>query len=766
MISVIVPVHNTKAYIQECLDSILMQAYKEIEIICIDSSTDGTSDLLRRYAQSKPQIKYISDDNSSYGHKLNIGFRMAGGEYIGIVDSDDYIEPDMYQTLLFYAEKYGVDFVKSDYSSFYVENGVKQIFRSDLSAADISIYGKVFNCSEYPDLLYHNAVSIWTGLYRKDFILQKGIFLHESEGASFQDTGFSIFSHIFADKIYYLNKSFYRYRTDNIKSSVKSQEKNKLIADESRWIDCQVEKSKLGNSEIQFALRMKKIVSYHWNFDRLSRDAALDFADYVHEELENQYIRTGIVNQMPKSIRMCFEKIYHARKEYEKNHKELEERIGRHSVPNNQPVISVIIPVYNTELYLQECLLSVLEQSEKNIEVICINDGSTDHSLDILEEIASLDARMIVINQQHLGQAYSRNAAFSKAKGKYIIYLDSDDLFRKNAFSELLDVSEKNAADIVYFDAECLFEQGIGYEEEKERYYWRRKSYGLRPGKEIFACTMMYDRFTDSACLMMINRQWLDEHKISFYDGILYEDCLFSVQCMLKAERVFHTNKKYYKYRIRENSTMTSNPYRAENLYSRAIGLQHFLEIYKNEVFTEFQKEAFIKWITGIIYNIKVIGQNISENEMERFYYMPKADSLKLELALGEISWERVSAKYNRIQKWKVLNNAKNMIIYGAGIRGKRLLAYFQLLDNADRVKGFLVTAQEGNPKTVRGIKVESIDKIGCIQKNTWIIIAIRGDSAIDLKDDLEQRGYKQVIILDDEMNRIVCRKIRQELKL
>lgn len=766
MISVVIPVHNTKDYIEECLESIMKQSFKEIEMICVDSSTDGTTDIINKYTAKDSRIKHIIDNNSSYGYKLNLGFRIAKGEYIGIVDSDDYIEDDMYSALIQYAEKYKVDFVKSDYSSFYEENGRKNIFRTDWAATDISIYGKVFNCTECPELLYNNAVSIWTGLYQRDFILKNEIFLHESEGASFQDTGFSILTHVLAKKIYYLKESFYRYRTDNANSSVKSQKKNNLIADESRWIDQEVERRGIRNLEILKALRMKKLVSYEWNIDRLSKKAALEFADYVHEELELQYVRTGILRNIPDYMNKKFNKIFQLREKYEKNYDKLIQRIGMNRIECPQPVISVIIPVYNTEKYLQECLLSVLEQTEKNIEVICVNDGSVDNCLDILEDVSSIDARVKVVDQCHRGQAYSRNAAFLLAKGENIVYLDSDDLFRANAFEELLSFSKKYNPDIVYFDAECLFEEGMEYNKEKDEYYWRRKSYGLRTGKEIFAHSIMEERFTDSACLMMIKREWLIKQNIRFYDGILYEDSIFSIQCMMKAQRVFHINRKYYIYRIREKSTMTSDPFRAENLYGRVIGLQHFLDIYIRERLEDLQREAFVKWIVGIIWNIKVIGQNISDTELDRFYLMPQAKYLKLELALGEIPWERVSKRVEYRKNLERLEREKNIVIYGAGIRGKRLLEYFYLTDDATRVKEFVVTEQKGQPDIIRGVKVKSRDKGHYMDKEDFIIISFRGDEAIDLKDELEQEGYANVLILDDELHKSVCQRIRNELKL
>ena len=112
MISVILPVHNTKRYIQQCIDSILNQTYDDIEILAIDSSTDETTDIIKEYIDKTDKIRHIIDPNGSYGYKLNLGIAEAEGEYLAIVDSDDYIMPDMLATLLSEVEKNNLDFVK------------------------------------------------------------------------------------------------------------------------------------------------------------------------------------------------------------------------------------------------------------------------------------------------------------------------------------------------------------------------------------------------------------------------------------------------------------------------------------------------------------------------------------------------------------------------------------------------------------------------------------------------------------------------------
>ena len=121
--------------------------------------------------------------------------------------------------------------------------------------------------------------------------------------------------------------------------------------------------------------------------------------------------------------------------------------------------ISVIIPVYNVEKYLSDCLESVIQQSMREIEIICVNDGSTDNSYNILSEYADRDSRILIMNKENGGLSAARNTGYKKASGKYILFLDSDDYLSSPDVLDLLyKKAEKEEVDQLYFDAEVIFE--------------------------------------------------------------------------------------------------------------------------------------------------------------------------------------------------------------------------------------------------------------------------------------------------------------------
>jgi len=171
--------------------------------------------------------------------------------------------------------------------------------------------------------------------------------------------------------------------------------------------------------------------------------------------------------------------------------------------------VSVVIPVYNTYKYLPECLESVINQTLADIEIICINDGSTDFSSKILEEYASKDKRIKIISQNNQGLSCARNRGLEIARGEYIYFLDSDDKITLTALEELYDIAEKNKLDIIYFDAQVFFEN----EALKSKYEVfiqaskRNKNYiGIFSGPEIFVEFVKNREYRVSVCRQFLTQ--------------------------------------------------------------------------------------------------------------------------------------------------------------------------------------------------------------------------------------------------------------------
>lgn len=228
-ISIIMPSLNVARYYKQCIESVLVQSYSDIEILCIDAgSTDGTVETIAEYALQDSRVKYIHSDIRSYGYQINLGIEKAQGDYIGIVETDDFVEADAYESLLNAIEKSDCDYVKGT-ALFLDGRNIYEAgdYHTPLGHSGIP-FGEVI-LSENPSLQYTDRF-IWLGLYKKS--LMKQIKLNESAGAAYQDVDFALQLHSKAHKAMYIDKVVYNYRTFAIGSSTVNHKAFKYLADE------------------------------------------------------------------------------------------------------------------------------------------------------------------------------------------------------------------------------------------------------------------------------------------------------------------------------------------------------------------------------------------------------------------------------------------------------------------------------------------------------------------------------------------------------
>ncbi len=185
-VTILVPVYNVEKYLHQCVDSIVRQTLKDIEIICIDDgSTDSSSSILDEYASNDNRIKVIHKKNTGYGNSMNIGLDSATGEYIGIVESDDFADPKMFETLYSLAKKDDLDVVRSEFYFYGNATGSNRKTKTDYVP-----HNRVFAPFEERSVFYQQP-SIWANIYRASFIKENEIRFLETPGASYQDTAFS-----------------------------------------------------------------------------------------------------------------------------------------------------------------------------------------------------------------------------------------------------------------------------------------------------------------------------------------------------------------------------------------------------------------------------------------------------------------------------------------------------------------------------------------------------------------------------------------------
>lgn len=219
-VSVILPSLNVAKYIDECLRSVSDQTLHEIEILCVDAgSTDGTLEIIKKYQSSDSRVQLIQSERKSYGYQVNLGIEEAIGEYIAILETDDYVDTDMYETLYMLAEQTNCDYVKGNFRSYYTyQNGKRVFIPSDVLASSGEEYESIIDIQKCAKLIQHDT-NVWSGIYKKDFLNKYNIRCNESRGAAFQDIGFLQKVFWYAHSGYYTKRCFYNYCIDRESSS-------------------------------------------------------------------------------------------------------------------------------------------------------------------------------------------------------------------------------------------------------------------------------------------------------------------------------------------------------------------------------------------------------------------------------------------------------------------------------------------------------------------------------------------------------------------
>ena len=221
------------------------------------------------------------------------------------------------------------------------------------------------------------------------------------------------------------------------------------------------------------------------------------------------------------------------------------------------PEVSVIIPIYNTAAYLRKALDSICGQTLKELEIILIDDGSTDGSRGIIEEYAERDARIRWYAQPNQGQGVARNTALALATGRYIYFMDSDDLLGRDALRHCHEECERHKLDFAFFDAETILED----RHTPNLYDYRRKGIvdenKLWNGIELLDFEINHRKLLISPCLFFTRRSFLERCFKGFPSGIIHEDHIFAMDVLLNARRARYIAQPYFKRRVRGSSTMT-----------------------------------------------------------------------------------------------------------------------------------------------------------------------------------------------------------------
>jgi glycosyltransferase involved in cell wall biosynthesis len=257
--------------------------------------------------------------------------------------------------------------------------------------------------------------------------------------------------------------------------------------------------------------------------------------------------------------------------------------------------VSIILPVYNVGKYLDETFSSLLNQSLKEIEIIAVNDGSTDNSEEIIRKYASQDSRIGYYNQVNQGQSVARNHALKYATGKYIYMMDSDDILDKpDALQICYDYAETCKADFIFFDGDTLQEEGatpISWDYHRTQELEEKKAYG---GEFLFNMMLDNSKHNCVVWLLFINRNYLKSIGLDFYPGIIHEDELYTTKLTLQSNNIYCLKRNFVKHRVRSASTMGKH-YSKKNINCYLTVIDELLKWQDTPIIHKFAKYTLSK---------------------------------------------------------------------------------------------------------------------------------------------------------------------------
>ena len=577
-ISILVPCCNVEKYVRECLDSIKAQTYQNLEIICInDGSKDSTGDIIDEYVAADKRFSAIHKPNSGYGDSMNKGLERCTGDYIGIVESDDWIEPDMFETLLNAAKAHDLDLVRCGWCEG--PTGTERVELQDWVKKNVV-------CTPLDDdEIFLQQPSIWVSLYRRD-ILEEGrkVRFLPTPGASYQDTSFAFKVYTKSKRFMMLDKALHHYRV-NPNSSVSSSGKLFCINDEweemMRWV--------CGDPELQKRFARTPLLpricegGMMWNYNRLSTTVAKLLFLRRASKFFRSATEAGIFNlhsfgkrQGGKRVARVMESPLDFHRDNITKRLKAISKYEDYSLKGEnsaQDLISVVITCYNTSKYIYSSLMSVMQQSYKNLEIICVDDCSTDDTKMLVHHLMRKDKRIVwLCTEKNSGPSATRNLTLGHCHGKYIAFLDGDDCMLPGAIACMYDKLDDNI-DAVFGNTVISYEEGeeaYGALVESDRNYYAVKENGSFNALEE---TEKANKVHVSVWGKLWRLSVIKDNKICFPDGLLYEDFCFYWQYLVVAPRVYVTKTPVCLYQRHHVGSIMSDTFKRDS----GMAIQHVL---------------------------------------------------------------------------------------------------------------------------------------------------------------------------------------------
>lgn len=669
-VSIIMPVYNVERYVEQSIRSLMEQTLEDIEIIIVnDGSKDGSRDIVGRLAEEDPRIRIIDNVNSGYGVSINKGFAAATGEYLGILESDDFAEPDAYEKLYTAAKANDADMVKGCFNLYWSNPERFKYFdifentdvpEESLTRYDYSFAERVINPLEYEHIFFVKA-SIWSAIYRADFIREHAITCRETPGASYQDASFTFNVLSKAERLYLIRDVIVNYRQDNEGSSVNSKDKAFVLFGEYEEIERIINEDGVKSpDQLRKIAALMKFDAYMWNYNRVHRkyhdELALRMSDEFKKGMERgdfdlarfesgkwytlnliasnpeRFVREWDLGAKTRGERLqqiAFNATTLIKKEGPIGYAgRLAKILVIDRLSNDRPaprpdegvewedrppvtlplcnncLVSIVMPAYNAEKYIEETVRRILDQQFRLFELIIVDDGSTDSTPEILDRFAAEDKRVRIIHQENQGEGPARIAGFRACRGDWLVSVDADDLVEPQLLDHLVKRGYETDADVVIFRVETLDDQ-TGEKLPCDWAFRRDETAGDVFAPEQMAPTL-FNSFQNWVWNKMFRMSFLKAKGIRFQNVRRTADLLFTCSALASAERIALLDEVLYRYRINNpTSAFATSDSAPLDFYHAFCALKDFLE---ERGLYETYKRTFRNWASdGFRANLMVM---------------------------------------------------------------------------------------------------------------------------------------------------------------
>ena len=404
-------------------------------------------------------------------------------------------------------------------------------------------------------------------------------------------------------------------------------------------------------------------------------------------------------------------------------------------------MVSVIIPVFNAEKYIKECVDSVLCQTMDNLEIICIDDGSTDNSLCILQEYQKADMRMRILTQENQGSGPARNRGMRKAIGKYVSFLDADDFwYDENVLAKIVDAAEKNASDIT----------GAFWGHYKEGNYHREQLHHeyFEQGENGKWIDFREEQNCYNYGSYLFKKEFLINNSIFFPAYYRFQDPPFLTEVLVKAQCYYVIPVDWYCYRtIYKNVFSTS-----KKIVDYVKGVTDVLETAEKHQLHKLSAEMVFQINTAMPHIISKVMQGNTEllTLLDKTNNLVADNNMKLEplLFIKEAVYEKCKTMTEVL--WSKAKEVDRLVIYGAGYYGNLLLR---------QIEGYksdldIVFAQTSSPsvREIGGRKCVCIEDLVSDRENVLVVIAVLKETQPELISNIQRLGFKNYICLSMEL--------------